>query len=92
MCLLSLVQGNDEIDQLIIEKVPKASEFHKKIRLIQQFEKKGFSTTCQKVKEIIGKYPTCSMYNSTPLTSGNNPKGTQIMNFCKWMCYQSLEN
>ncbi|KAL6032385.1 hypothetical protein STEG23_008139, partial [Scotinomys teguina] len=72
-----LVQGNDEIDKLLIGNVLEASEFHKKHHVNSKGLKRDFSITWQQAKEIVRKCPTCSFYNQTPLPAGCNPKGTQ---------------
>ncbi|KAL6093193.1 hypothetical protein STEG23_016117 [Scotinomys teguina] len=72
-----LVQGNDEIDQLLIGNVLEASEFHKKHHVNSKGLKKDFAITWQQAKDIVKKCPTCSFYNQTPLPAGSNPKGIQ---------------
>ncbi|KAL6087202.1 hypothetical protein STEG23_008811, partial [Scotinomys teguina] len=73
----TLVQGNDEIDKLLIGNVLEASEFHKKHHVNSKGLKRDFSTTWQQAKEIVRKCPTCSFYNQTLQPAGCNPKGTQ---------------
>lgn len=72
-----LAQGNNEIDQLLIGSALEASEFHKKHHVNSKGLKKEFSITWQQAKETVKQYPTCSLYNQTPLPTGTNPKGTQ---------------
>ncbi|KAL6070467.1 hypothetical protein STEG23_006054, partial [Scotinomys teguina] len=72
-----LAQGNDEIDQLLIGNVLEASEFHKKHHVNSKGLKKDFAITWQQAKDIVKKFPTCSIYNQTPLPAGSNPKGIQ---------------
>ena len=62
-----LAQGNEEIDQLLIESVLKSSEFHKKHHVNSKGLKKEFSITWQKAKGIIKRCTTCSFY--TPMQS-----------------------
>ena len=73
-----LVQGNDEIDQLLIGNMLEASESHKKHHdNSKSFKRVFFSITWHQVKENIRKFCTCSLYNQTPLPPGSNLKGTQ---------------
>jgi hypothetical protein len=68
-----LVQGNDEINQLLVGNVLEPSEFHKMTMGL----KAVFSIAWQEAKEIIRKCPTCFLHNKTPLTADSNPKGIQ---------------
>ena len=83
----SLAQRNVEINQFLIKSLPDASEFHK----IHHVISKGlnfFPITWQKVREIRRKYPTCFLYNQTPLPARSNPmewilKGVKS---ARWRC------
>jgi hypothetical protein len=75
-----LVQGNNEIDQLLIGSILETSEFHKEHHINNKVLKKEFSITWQQAKENVRQCPTCPLYNQTLLPTGTNPKGTQRNN------------
>ena len=54
------------------------STFHEEHQVNNKGLKKKISITWQQAKEIIRKCPTCSLYNQTLLSTGNNPRGIKI--------------
>ena len=64
-----LAQGDNEIDQLLIERIKETLEFHKQIMLTASLK--------ERAKGNVRQCPTCSLYNQIPLPSGTKHKGTK---------------
>ena len=64
-----LAQGDNEIDQLLIERIKETLEFHKQIMLTASLK--------ERAKGNVRQCHTCSLYNQIPLSSGTKRKGTK---------------
>ena len=64
-----LAQGDNEIDQLLIERIKETLEFHKQIMLTASLK--------ERAKGNVRQCHTCSLYNQIPLPSGTKLKGTK---------------
>jgi hypothetical protein len=58
-----MVQGHEEVDQLLIENVLEDSKFHTKHHINRKVLKKKISISCPQAKEIIKKF-ICALYTT----------------------------